>query len=1260
MKLSAFLPSPELVRQGLTHDSSGGRAVNRPRTSLKRYARLLTLLLLLLACTAVVWAQETVTPLLTTDKPDYKPGETATFTGSGFLPGETVTIQVLHADGDPDDGPGHDPWTVTADENGGFVTTWLVCEDCLGEELLAIADGQTSARHAEAYFTDALIPINANTLWSSLSPQPTSLDDILIRNGATLTVDVPNAVCRTIRIGNNSSPTATAGNGTLTFTSGSQVTASLGIQVGDPGSPPTVPARSGTLNMVAGATLIAGDGTSALLAVANTSSSVNISGGSITIYGRFEIADGNTATITGGAIKVDPAVIGGANHVVRFAAGANVTFTSGTLTIVDPNPNTGGGDALRVDAGTGTKNFAGSTIGFGDGVSTNSGSTEGFDLNAATGITLGNIVVNNPSGTNRHVRLRNHTVLGGSLTITAGSLTVDASGALNDEFDITLAGNWSNSGTFVQDSRKVTFNGAAQSIGGTTATTFYNLDIDGTADKVLTNDITITNTLTLLNRNIDAYTNSKTVYAKGSVVRNTTGHIKGNLKKDVTTTNVYVFEVGQTLYAPLDIKFSTLTTGGTLTVRTVDGDHPSIGTSTLDPNNSINRYWTVVNGGIVFGSCSVTFHYNLADNDAGTTPATFKVGKLDGSTWTYPSIIGTPTTIEIRAGGLNGFSDLIVASCPAPIISNQPDNVVACLGASAVFTVASNAVGTKAYQWFKEAGTTDTELDDEDDGGDIQITNNGATLTINNLALGDAGSYYVVVRQDCGSTTTSDVVTLGVDNTAPVIPDIFVSKSSLWPPNHKMVDIELSASDGTGTGIASATVSVTSNEPIDDLGDGSTDPDMAWTGGVQTNTSPYTVAGPVTANQNGKFIIQLRAERSGVKALDPNDPGRTYTVTFTATDACGYSTTKTTTVTVAHNITAPTTGSSFKIGTVVGLAGTFWDIPGNRHTAKWQLDGTTITGVVAAEPSGTKLGKVTGSYKPTAAGVYKLRMNVTDQKGITSYATTNGDHEAFLVAYDPRGGYTYGAGKFISPKGAWTGNPNASGKVSFGFTSNYFKGATNPKGETAFEFKLAGFEFYALNFDYLVISGAKAQYKGLGKTVIDGVEQSGLAFIMTVIDGQLSGGGGVDKIRMKIYNKNTGAVIYDNQPGAGDNADPVMAVTEPKTNGTDIVVVNTTATTTVTSADVNTPEQTGVGTEPNNFSIKARLNPTDRFFTVTVFSPAAEPVDLRVFDIHGKQVYRTRGAVQKDIRFGETLPRGTYIAEAVQGSNRSLLKLIKQ
>jgi hypothetical protein len=48
-----------------------------------------------------------------------------------------------------------------------------------------------------------------------------------------------------------------------------------------------------------------------------------------------------------------------------------------------------------------------------------------------------------------------------------------------------------------------------------------------------------------------------------------------------------------------------------------------------------------------------------------------------------------------------------------------------------------------------------------------------------------------------------------------------------------------------------------------------------------------------------------------------------------------------------------------------------------------------------------------------------------------------------------------------------------------------------------------------------------------------------LWFLLTAIDGQINGGGGVDKFRIKIWDKNNrDAIAYDNQLNAPESADP--------------------------------------------------------------------------------------------------------------------------
>jgi hypothetical protein len=302
------------------------------------------------------------------------------------------------------------------------------------------------------------------------------------------------------------------------------------------------------------------------------------------------------------------------------------------------------------------------------------------------------------------------------------------------------------------------------------------------------------------------------------------------------------------------------------------------------------------------------------------------------------------------------------------------------------------------------------------------------------------------------------------------------------------------------------------------------------------------------------------------------------------------------------------------------------------------------------ESSGSKNGKVTGSYKFTTPGVYKLQMNITDQTGLTTYTNTAGDLEAIVVIFDPNGGNTYGGGYFNSPAGALKSNPSATGKVSYGFAMNYFKNSTNPKGETQFEFKMGTFEFNALTFEYLVISNSMAQFKGTGK-IIGG--QSGVGFTMTVVDGQLDGSG-VDKIRMKIYNKNNGTIIYDNQPGASDAALPVQAV------GTNSVIVvqgnQTNAAITKTIAE-EVPETITL----EGLEVKANPNPSNSNFSVQVRSNnTKEKIVLQVYDVNGKMLDVRNSVISgSTIRFGDLYRSGTYFVRVIQGKEHKELKLIK-
>lgn len=45
-------------------------------------------------------------------------------------------------------------------------------------------------------------------------------------------------------------------------------------------------------------------------------------------------------------------------------------------------------------------------------------------------------------------------------------------------------------------------------------------------------------------------------------------------------------------------------------------------------------------------------------------------------------------------------------------------------------------------------------------------------------------------------------------------------------------------------------------------------------------------------------------------------------------------------------------------------------------------------------------------------------------------------------------------------------------------------------------------------------------------------------FTLTAVDGQITGGGGLDKFRIKIWDQATETVVYDNLLNAPEDADP--------------------------------------------------------------------------------------------------------------------------
>jgi hypothetical protein len=168
----------------------------------------------------------------------------------------------------------------------------------------------------------------------------------------------------------------------------------------------------------------------------------------------------------------------------------------------------------------------------------------------------------------------------------------------------------------------------------------------------------------------------------------------------------------------------------------------------------------------------------------------------------------------------------------------------------------------------------------------ISIAQNGTTLVdvdvsvpVTNLVTSPAEVRFSVSALDnCGLQTNRNFFAPVEDNIPPTL-EVALDPDLLWPPNHKMIDIDATVIAEDNCGVVSFVLdSVVSSEPDDTTGDGSFIDDIQ---GVEPGTADVA--------------FQLRAERA------MEGFGRTYTATYTATDGSGNQTTESATVEVPGN-----------------------------------------------------------------------------------------------------------------------------------------------------------------------------------------------------------------------------------------------------------------------------------------------------------------------------------------------------------------------
>ena len=250
---------------------------------------------------------------------------------------------------------------------------------------------------------------------------------------------------------------------------------------------------------------------------------------------------------------------------------------------------------------------------------------------------------------------------------------------------------------------------------------------------------------------------------------------------------------------------------------------------------------------------SLTFYWRIVSQTPGSNPILTNSGQAEASLFS-----ASEATYELELIVHDGQ----VGSVPDRLVVNFENRSPVAMCINVTVDADENC---QAYASI-DGGSYDPDEGDvatilEEPAGPYGLGSTGVTLTItDSFGSSDSCTGKVTVK----------------DTTPPSIGSLSVSPNVLWPPNHKMVPVAVTASvfDNCDKTPGCRISSVSSNEPGNALGDGNTTPDWEII---------------------GDMLVHLRSERSGTST------GRAYTITVECTDASGNSSTEKAVVIIPHD-----------------------------------------------------------------------------------------------------------------------------------------------------------------------------------------------------------------------------------------------------------------------------------------------------------------------------------------------------------------------
>jgi RHS repeat-associated protein len=127
-----------------------------------------------------------------------------------------------------------------------------------------------------------------------------------------------------------------------------------------------------------------------------------------------------------------------------------------------------------------------------------------------------------------------------------------------------------------------------------------------------------------------------------------------------------------------------------------------------------------------------------------------------------------------------------------------------------------------------------------------------------------------------------------------------------------------------------------------------------------------------------------------------------------------------------------------------------------------------------------------------------------------------------------------GSGRINSPRGAFPADPALAGKLTFSLRANYAPTGGAPSGHLAWRFKSAHLRFQSTALNSLELSG--------GTLVLQGTGMLNRMRPCSFLVSSSRGARRAVRLRIRIWDKATGAILYDSQPGASVQAAPITPV----------------------------------------------------------------------------------------------------------------------